>query len=123
MTATAPKPPRPAAVSHKPDQTASSSLEVPSSVIHAEMPTVPRSALRTIHGHVKVSVLVIVDRSGAVVDALLKNPGPSAYFARLAKGAARKWTFVPADGQDTREWLVRFEFTRSGVTGHPTPGS
>ncbi len=85
-------------------------------VIHEQLPSVPRSALATIHGHVKVGVLVIVDPSGNVVDALAQNPGPSAYFARLAKEAARQWKFVPADGQDSREWLLRFEFTRSGAT-------
>ena len=42
---------------------------------------------------------------------------------RLAKEAARKWQFPPADTQDSREWLVRFEFTRRGPTGHATPRS
>jgi TonB family protein len=87
------------------------------------MPVVPRSALATIHGHVRVAVLVIVDPSGNVAGAILENPGPSSYFARLAKEAARKWQFPPADTQDSREWLVRFEFTRRGPTGHATPRS
>jgi len=39
------------------------------------MPVVPRSALATIHGHVRVAVLVIVDPSGDVADAILENPG------------------------------------------------
>ena len=88
------------------------------SVVHEEIPTVPRSARGTIHGHIKVAVLVIVDRSGNVIDALLQNPGPSWYFARVAREAARKWRFAPADKQDSRQWLLRFEFARGGTTGH-----
>ncbi len=84
------------------------------------MPNVPRGARRTIHGHIKVAVLVIVDRSGNVIDARLQNPGPSWYFARLAREAARKWRFAPADEQDSRAWLLRFEFSRGGATGHAT---
>jgi len=72
-------------------------------------------------------VLVIVDRSGNVVDAILRDPGASPYFARLAKDAARKWKFTPAesaaDNQDSRQWLLRFEFTRGGTTAHAIPRS
>jgi TonB family protein len=94
------------------------------SVVHEQIPSVPRSARATIHGHIKVAVLVIVDPSGNVIDALLQNPGPSWYFARLAREAARKWTFAPADKQDSRQWLLRFEFTRGGTTGRAaTPRS
>ena len=91
--------------------------------IHASMPDVSRSALRTIHGHIRIAVSVVVDRSGTVIAAHLKNTGPSAYFARLAREAATKWTFARADAPGTRQWLLRFEFTRSGVTGVATPGS
>ncbi len=90
---------------------------------HVQLPNVARSALRTIRGRIKIAVLVVVDRSGTVIDAHLKNTGPSSYFARLARDAARKWTFAPADEPGTRQWLLRFEFTRSGVTGVATPGS
>lgn len=87
-----------------------------SPALHEEIPSVPRSARATIHGHVKVSVLVIVDASGNVIDALMENPGPSPYFARLAKEASRNWKFPPADNQDSRQWLLRFEFGRAGTT-------
>jgi TonB family protein len=90
------------------------------SVVHEEIPTVSRSARGTIHGHIKVAVLVIVDRSGNVIDALVENHGPSSYFARLARDAARKWRFTPADQQESRQWLLRFEFTRGGTIGHAT---
>jgi hypothetical protein len=91
--------------------------------VHAPMPNVSRSALRTIHGRIKIAVLVVVDRSGAVIDAHLKNTGPSSYFARLARDAARKWTFAPADAPGTRQWLLHFEYTHGGVTGVATPGT
>jgi TonB family protein len=117
------KPAPPRAVSRRPDQPAQPLADGSSSVVYEQIPIVSRSARKTIHGHVKVAVLVIVDRSGNVIDALLEDPGPSSYFARLARAAARKWRFAPADDQDSREWLLRFEFTRGGTTGHATPRS
>jgi len=105
--------------SHRPEPPAQQQpLDASPAVVHAQIPAVSPSALRTIHGHIKVAVLVVVDRSGNVIDALLENPGPSTYFARQAKEAARRWQFAPADEQDTRQWLLRFEFTRAGATGH-----
>ena len=115
-------PPRP--VSRRSDRPPRPLADASPSVVREEIPVVPRSARKTIHGHIKVAVLVIVDRSGNVIDALLENPGPSWYFARLAREAARKWRFAPADKQDSRQWLLRFEFTRGGTTGHAaTPRS
>ena len=116
--ASKPAPPRP--VSRRSDQPAQPLADASPAVVHEQIPSVPRSARATIHGHIKVAVLVIVDPSGNVIDALLQNPGPSWYFARLAREAARKWTFAPADKQDSREWLLRFEFSRRGTTGHAT---
>jgi len=89
-----------------------------SSVLHEEIPDVPRSARDTIHGRITVAVRVAVDRSGRVTHAALENPGPSRYFARLATDAARKWKFAPTDDQSPRMWLLKFEFSRSGVIGH-----
>jgi TonB family protein len=111
-------PPRP--VSRRSEQPAQPLADAAPSVVHEEIPTIPSSARKTIHGHIKVAVLVIVDRSGNVIDALLQNPGPSWYFARSAREAARKWRFAPADKQDSRQWLLRFEFARGGTTGHAT---
>jgi TonB family protein len=88
------------------------------SVLHEEIPDVPRSARGTIHGRIKVAVRVTVDSSGSVTDAVVDNPGSSKYFARLATEAARKWKFAPAETQDSRKWLLRFEFTRGGASGH-----
>ena len=93
-------------------------------VRYKELPDVPRSASSTIHGHINVVVRVTVDRSGNVVDDTLENPGPSKYFAKLATAAAKKWKFAPADNQDSRVWLLWFEFSRGGTTGHAaTPRS
>jgi eukaryotic-like serine/threonine-protein kinase len=89
-------------------------------VVHQQLPDVARSALRTIHGHIKIVALVVVDRSGSVISAHLKNTGPSYYFAGRTHDAAKKWKFAPASGQGTRQWLLQFEFTRSGVTVEST---
>ncbi|HWS70278.1 MAG TPA: TonB family protein [Steroidobacteraceae bacterium] len=90
------------------------------SVLHEEIPVVPRRNRDTIRGHIMVAVRVTVDSSGNVVDETLENPGPSKYFARLATKAARKWKFSPAGNHDSRKWLLQFEFTRGGATGHAT---
>jgi TonB family protein len=93
--------------------------DLPAAVLHAEIPTVPLSARQTIHGRVKVTVRVTVDKSGTVIGDVLENPGPSKYFARVAGAAASKWKFVPAaDGHASRQWLVRFEFSRDGTKAH-----
>jgi TonB family protein len=89
-----------------------------SSVLHEEIPDISRHARSTIRGHIKIAVRVTVDRSGNVVGEALENPGPSRYFARQATSAARKWKFAPADNQDSRKWLLRFDFSRGGATGY-----
>ena len=112
-------PPRPG--QPRPERPAPPVAEVSPSVVHEQMPVVARSALRTIHGHVKVAVLATVDPSGNVIETHLENPGPSAYFARSASEAAGKWKFAAADGPEPRRWLLRFEFASDGTTGHATP--
>jgi serine/threonine protein kinase len=94
--------------------------EASSTVLHEEMPDIPLSASRTIHGRFIVSVLVTADGSGNVVEATVKNAGPSNYFAHAAAAAARKWKFAPVDNKTSRDWLLQFEFTRSGVTARST---
>ena len=68
-----------------------------------------------------MSVRLIVDGNGKVVDATADDPGPSRYFERRSLEAARKWTFAPADSRDRRTMRVRFAFTRSGVTARSEP--
>jgi TonB family protein len=106
--------------SHPPGRSRQPAGNTSSPVLHEEIPNVPRSARNTIHGHLKVAVRVTVDAAGNVVNQTLENPGPSKYFARLASEAARKWKFAAADTQQSRQWLLRFEFTRDGTTGQAT---
>jgi hypothetical protein len=70
----------------------------------------------TIHGHVRVSVRLMVNKDGTVFASLVDNRGPSRYFERLAIDSAKKWTFTAVDGPERRLELVRFDFTREGVT-------
>lgn len=122
--ASAPNPTPPRSVARPAPQPVPPLSDDSGTVVHEELPSVPRSASETIHGHVKVAVLVIVDPTGNVTDAILQDPGPSAYFARLAKGAAGKWKFAPAETQEARRELLRFEFTRGGTTARAvTPRS
>jgi TonB family protein len=116
-----PQPAAPPAVPAPPEVPVQPPAEAPASVLHEEIPNVPRSSSDTIHGTITVVVRVTVDRSGRVVDETLENPGPSRYFARLATTAARNWKFSPTDRQNSREWLVSFAFTRDSTTGHATP--
>jgi protein TonB len=86
------------------------------SPINEVIPDVPRSARETIRGTIRVSIRVIVDKEGTVLDATVDEPGPSRYFERLALAAAKTWTFAPADSEEQRKMLVRFYFTRAGTT-------
>jgi TonB family protein len=88
----------------------------PTSVLHQEIPEIPRGVRDTIHGRIRVDVRVTVDSSGNVVEEALEKAGPSKYFSHLAAEAARKWKFAPANGQSNRKWLLRFEFARAGAT-------
>jgi TonB family protein len=114
---------QPAVSHHAPastEQRRHPSADSSSAVIHEEIPKVPQKARETIRGRVKVAVRVTVDRSGNVVRDRFENAGPSRYFNRLASEAARKWKFTSADGEGSREWLLRFEFGRDGTTVHAT---
>ncbi len=98
-------------------QIAGSAPPTTTSVLHSEVPDISGSARTSIHGRIRVTVRVTVDRSGNVVDVAVKNPGPSKYFARIAADAARRWKFAPADSPPARARLLQFNFTRAGVTG------
>ena len=118
--------PQAAALAASNNQPGPTETDAPSSAIHEEIPEVLPRARRSIHGHVRVSVRVIVDKEGAVFAALVDDPGPSRYFEQVALEAAKKWTFPPADAQgpgaqDRRLELLRFDFTREGATGRAEP--
>ncbi len=87
------------------------------SALHEVIPEVPRSARRTIHGHIKVWVRVIVGEDGSVLSAVLDRAGPSRYFRRLAVEAARRWRFPPAETASQRMMEIRFDFSRDRTTG------
>jgi TonB family protein len=106
-------------VSDEPPQ--QSEPAAPSSPINEVIPDVPRSALDTIRGTIRITIRVIVDKNGTVLAATVDEPGPSRYFARLATEAAKQWTFAPTDSADQRVMLVRFSFKRSGVAGRAIP--
>jgi outer membrane biosynthesis protein TonB len=90
-------------------------------VLHQEIPALSHGTRNSIRGQIKVTVLVTVDRSGNVIAETLENQGSSKYFARLGLEAAKKWKFTPTDSQDSRQWLLQFDFTRSGAAGQAAP--
>jgi TonB family protein len=95
-------------------------------VVQQVLPDVSRSALRTIHGKLKVRVKVAVDSSGSVVVVKFDSRGPSKYFADRALQAARRWAFRPpeVDGQGVpSEWMLKFEFARTGTNVQPAQTS
>ena len=95
-------------------------------VLDQVLPEISDKARATIHGTVRVSVLVHVDAAGNVSQAEFDSPGPSQYFANLALKAARRWEFNPPEtgGRSVpSEWRVRFEFSQSGVKSFPSQTS
>ena len=109
--------PQPAAV----EQEAQEPPAAPPPQINAVIPDVPQSALNTIRGTIPVTIRVIVDKEGKVLDATVQEQGASRYFARLALEASRKWTFPPSTSQDKRVMQARFYFKRDGVTARAIP--
>jgi TonB family protein len=92
------------------------------SVLEQVLPDVSAKARDTIHGTVRVSVKVQVDRSGSVISAGFDEPASSKYFGDLALQAARRWTFqAPEVGSRSvpSEWRLRFYFTQSTTKALP----
>jgi len=89
------------------------------SIIHQVDANVSRSALKTVHGTIKVRIRVNVDGSGSVTGATFVVRGSSQYFARKAMEAAKEWKFAPDDHTQRRAWLLTFEFRKSGGTVVP----
>jgi outer membrane biosynthesis protein TonB len=118
-TAAPPRPPR----SAPSPPSAPAEAGLPAGVLHQELPTVARSANETIHGHFRVMVRVVVNRSGKVIDETLEDAGPSKYFAKQASTAAREWKFAATDDHATREWLLRFDFSKDQVSAGAEPAA
>jgi len=92
-------------------------------VLDEIMPDIPDKALATISGKVRVTLRAHVDPAGNVSSADFENPGPSKYFADAAQKALRRWEFTPPEVSArsvASEWLVRFEFTPSGIKAFPS---
>ena len=89
-------------------------------VANQVLPDVPQKARDTIHGTLRVSVRVHVDRSGSVVGAELESPGPSKYFAGLAMQAAQSWKFTPASKDAGRDFILSFDFTNTETKAYAT---
>ena len=92
--------------------------DAPPSAINEVIPNASQSALATIRGTVRVAIRVTLDKQGTVVATAAADPGPSRYFERLSRDAAKQWTFTPATLEDQRTLLIRFHFTRNGATAH-----
>jgi TonB family protein len=91
-------------------------------ILDQVLPEISEKARATIHGTVRVSVLMHVDAAGNVSEAAFDSPGPSQYFADLALKAARRWEFNPPEAAGRSvpsEWRVLFQFSPSGVKAFP----
>ena len=91
-------------------------------VVRQVMPEPSKSARNTIRGTVRVGVRVEVDSSGKVTAAKFTSPGPSTYFAGLAKKAAEQWEFAPAElnGRPAPSaWEIQFRYKRGGTEAVP----
>ena len=95
-----------------------SDVSTSSAALQEVIPEVSHGAHRTIRGHIKVWVRVVVDQKGSVSAATVDRTGSSRYFQRLAVEAAKKWTFAPIDTPSRRRMQIQFDFSRDGTTGH-----
>jgi TonB family protein len=78
------------------------------------LPNIPEKARDTIEGKPTVVVRVSVDPKGNVTKAALERSF-SSYFGKFALQAARQWKFIPYEGANPREWILRFEFTHTNT--------
>jgi len=95
-------------------QTQNVALAAQDEITRRVLPDIPAKARDTIHGTVRVVVRVTVDSAGSVAEATLE-PGGSPYFGKLAVEAVRRWQFAPAEGAIPRNWILRFEITRTST--------
>lgn len=93
---------------------ATPAADTESGVVRRVLPQVAPGARRTIHGTIKIRVIVSVDAGGSVTQAKLESVGTSKYFNRIAQDAARGWKFapVPAGDSGARKWSLLFTFNR-----------
>jgi TonB family protein len=92
-------------------------------IVNQILPDIIPSALKSINGTVRVSVLLAVAADGSVTSATLQSPGPSQYFANKALEASRHWKFKPALAGGVAvpaSWSLEFQFKRNGIHVVPT---
>jgi TonB family protein len=106
----------PKSVAAPPANSGQSDSTASTSALHEEIPEASPGARRSIKGHIKVSVRIIVDPNGAVTAATADRGARSRYFQRLAIEAAWKWTFPPIDAQSRRVMQIHFDFGRDETT-------
>jgi TonB family protein len=100
-----------------PDRPAEPPHETPvaqDAITRRVLPDIPAKARNTVDGTATVVVKVAVDPAGNVTQATLEGGG-SPYFGRLALEAARRWQFAPVEGAGPRNWVLRFEITRTAT--------
>jgi serine/threonine protein kinase len=96
------------------------SIASPGQIVRQVLPDVTSSALRTIHGKVRVTVRVHTDGAGNVAKAEFVSAGPSRYFANHALEAAQDWKFATSNA-NAHVWVLQFIFQRSGTSVNPRP--
>jgi outer membrane biosynthesis protein TonB len=89
-------------------------------IVRQVLPNVTASALRTIHGKVRVTVRVHTDGAGNVAKAEFVSTGPSRYFANHALEAAQDWKFATSNA-NAHVWVLQFVFQRSGTSVNTRP--
>jgi TonB family protein len=95
-------------------QSTSDRLIIENGVTRRLLPNIPEKARNTIQGKPTVVVRVSVDPKGNVTKAALERSF-SPYFSKFSVQAAQQWKFIPDKGASLREWILRFEFTRTSA--------
>ncbi len=115
-----PQPPRAEQAAAKPAEKIPAASNRPSEpIVHRVLPEIPEKAQKTIRGRATVVIRVAVDPSGNVTNARLERGG-SRYFGKLAMAAARQWRFAPIENSNRREWVLKFEITKTAINVIPT---
>ena len=118
----APKAAAPAPKAARPANAPASSSNSAGAVVHQVMPDLSQSARNTIHGTIKISIVVDVGPTGKVIAARFKSAGPSRYFSGKTMAAAEQWQFAPPqeNGEPAAStWLLQFRLRRGGVEASP----
>ena len=107
--------------SNEKTQSTRDKLVIENRVTRRVLPNIPEKARNTVEGKPAVIVRVSVDPKGKVAKAELERTF-SPYFGRFALQAARQWEFNPDESASPREWILRFEFTKTNtqVAAQPT---